>query len=641
MSIRTPAASAWEFPVELPKDAPMFSKLRDGALFRLLRYVPPHRKYALLTVAFGAVGFLLSFLYPWIIGSAVDLVTSDQARLLPFDARLGQLLRLTEWAALTGFMHAVVLYGRGHFNARLGEAIVSDLRRDLFDHLQHLSLSFYARQRTGALLTRIMHDVHAGTAIIYSGIIVAALDAMQLVLAAVLLLQISWKLTAACVCVFPLYAMVFAATNARVRSAGERVQRHFSVLSGNVGERIAGQALIKTYVAERREVERFAADVHHHQRLVIDQSHQGHLVASLGEFLVHLGTTIVIGYGGYLALQRELSAGMLTRFLGFVVILYGPVRRFAELNATYQSSLAAMRRALDVLRIRPSVTEKPRSRIEPPSQGDVRFERVWFRFHTASPSVRDSSVRLEQELQSRTSNPEASRESLPDGPWVLQDVSLHVKPGERIAIVGPSGAGKTTLASLVPRLYDTAQGRILVDGVDVRDYALNALRSAIAIVQQDSFVFSGTVRENIAYGRPDASEQEIRAAARAAHADEFIARLRHGYHTILGERGTNLSGGQRQRISIARALLKDPRILILDEATSSLDASSERAVQTALEDLMRNRTCLIIAHRLSTIRSADRIVVLESGQIVESGAHAELIARQGAYARLVGNQTMG
>jgi subfamily B ATP-binding cassette protein MsbA len=627
MTTRSSTATGWDFDQGVSRKDSTPKVFRDAALLRLLRYVPPHRKFAILTILFGTFGFLLSFLYPFIIGSAVDLVTLTGSGALPIEIRMDRLLELTEMAIFTGLMHAIVLYGRGHFNARLSEAIVADLRRDLFEHLQNLSLSFYARQRTGTLLARIMHDVHAGTAIIYSGIVVTALDAMQLLLAGVLLMQISWKLTLACVCVFPLYGIVFAVTNHRVRAASERVQSHFSTLSGNVGERIAGQALIKTYTAEQREAERFAQEVDHHEGLVVAQSHQGHLVASLGEFLVHVGTTIVIGYGGYLALHNELTAGMLTRFLGYVVILYGPVRRFADLNTTYQSSLSAMRRALDILEIRTSVVDGPKPRLEPPKRGDIRFERVHFRFD----SSRKSSPRLDVDAQ---------RDTLSESSWVLSDVDLHVKAGERVAIVGPSGAGKTTLAALVPRLYDPSHGRILVDGVDARDYSLRALRSGIAIVQQESFVFSGTIRENIAYGRPEASDEEICAAARAAHAEEFILRFKDGYRTLLGERGVNLSGGQRQRLSIARALLKDPRILILDEATSALDASSEKLVQEALEELMRNRTCLIIAHRLSTIKDADRIVVLDMGQIAEIGRHAELLAQGGAYAKLVANQAV-
>jgi subfamily B ATP-binding cassette protein MsbA len=595
--------------------------------WRLLRYVASHRKYAALTVLFGVLGFALSFAYPWIIGSVVDLVVGQRQGVLALATRERRLLELTFLAALTAVGHALVVFGRGHFNVHLGNGIMVDIRRQLFEHLQALSQRFYAKERTGSILARVLGDVHEATALIYMGIIVVGLDAVQLGVALVLLWGISWKLTAACLMIFPLYALVFRVMNPRVREASERMQVQLGRISGNVSEQLAGQALVKTYTAEAREAKRFGHDVQHHHGLVVAQSREGHLVASSGEVLVHIGTTIVIGYGGWLALHSELTPGLMTRFLGYVLVMFGPIRRFAELNLTYQSSLSAMRRVFRVLGIRPSVVDSPRARKRPPHCGQVLFENVRFRYWDDSD---ESRVHLEDE-----GAPALQQRELP---WVLDDVSLEARPGEQIAIVGPSGAGKTTLLALLPRLYDVASGRVLVDGVDVRDYSLSALRSAVGTVQQDSFVFTGTVRDNIAYGRPEARQHEVEAAAKLACAHEFISALPGGYQARLGERGVNLSGGQRQRISIARALLKNPRILVLDEATSSLDAESEAIVQRALETLMRSRTCLIIAHRLSTIRNADCIFVLERGRVAERGTHGALLAMGGTYTRLVRNQ---
>jgi ABC-type multidrug transport system fused ATPase/permease subunit len=589
----------------------------------LLHYVKPHCKYAVCTALFGSAGFLLSFVYPWVIGEVVDLLAQGGEPNRVREARLWQLVQI---AALSSVAHGVVIYGRGHYNTVLGSGIVTDLRRDLFDHLQRLSVRFYAQQQVGAILARVLHDVREATSIIYVGILVAALDAMQLTLALALLWSLSAKLTIACLLVFPLYGLLFACANPRVRAASERVSAKLAQISGDLTERLAGQALIKTYAAERREAERFRSDIDEHHRRVTEESKQGHRVAGASEFLVELGTAIVIGYGGWLALRGELSAGMLTRFLGYVIILYGPVRRFAELNITYQSSLSAMRRIFRLLAVQPGVVERPLPHLVPPSQGHVRFENVRFSY---------AEQCIEELGDDAGGGPlEAAHEA------VLHDLNLEVAPGERVAIVGPSGAGKTTLVSLLPRLYDVSHGRIVIDGVDVRDYALHALRSAIGIVQQDSFVFTGSIRDNIAYGLPGASDAQIEAAAKAAHAHEFICKLPQGYAARLGERGVNLSGGQRQRISIARALLKDPKILILDEATSSLDAESEHLVHEALERLMKGRTCFIIAHRLSTVRDMERILVLDRGRIVESGSHAQLLARGNVYARLVRMQAV-
>jgi ABC-type multidrug transport system fused ATPase/permease subunit len=596
----------------------------------VLRYVGPHRRYAVLTLGFGLLGMALSYAYPFIIGSVVDLVASPQ---LPLDRRETELLRWTELAIVTAVLHAAVVYGRGHFNVHLGHAVVTDMRRRLFDHIQMLSLRFFTKERTGSVLARVLHDVHEATALIYSGIVVAVLDAIQLVIAFVLLVTISVKLTLACAFLFPFYGIVFWAMNPRVRRASERMHAQLSLISGNMSEQLAGQALIKTYTAEARESKRLGDELRRHHGLVVAQSHNGHLVASAGEVLVHLGTTVVIGYGGWLALHGEMTPGMMTRFLGYMLIMFGPVRRFADLNITYQTSLSAMRRVFRVFEITPAIVDPPSPHRVSPDRGHVRFSDVRFRYDDGSAEQR---IRLEDDYDGNA----ASDTGRPrDGGWVLSGVSFEARPGERIAIVGPSGAGKTTLVSLLPRLYDVARGRILVDGVDVRRYSLEALRSAIGIVQQDSFVFSGTIRENIAYGRPDASDDAIVSAAVAAHADEFIRRLPDGYRSRLGERGVNLSGGQRQRISIARALLKDPRILILDEATSALDTESEAIVQEALDVLMRGRTCLVVAHRLSTIKNADRIVVLDNGRVAEMGNHYELSHRDGVYSRLVRHQT--
>jgi len=606
----------------------MSSSNTAGYLPRLVRYVWAEKPLILLSISFGLLGLVLPFVYPMVIGSAIDVVILAHPHngIVPtYDQRIHWLCVLTIASAVTAVVWAVTGYCKGHFTLKLGNRIITRLRVDLFRHLQTLSLEFFARQRTGGIIWRLIHEVHEVAHVIYAGLLLVGFDFLQLIAATILLALISWKLALAVLILLPLYVLTFYFLNPRVRTSSEVVARHAGQISGNVQEQFTAISLIKTYNAEARETARFLHDNEQHLQHVLRQSHLGHLVGAVSELLVHLGTTVIIGYGCWLTMHDpRLTAGDLTKFLGYVGIMYGPLRRFADLNLVYQNSLASVRRVFRVFDIRPEIVDAPDAIPTPPRDGDVIYENVRFRYGGASDQ---SHVRLDEDAS-------------PDGPgpWILDGVNLHIRAGECVALIGPSGAGKTTIASLLPRLYEVNDGRILIDNVDIRDYQLAALRSAIAIVQQDAFLFSGSIRDNILYGRPDATHAAVVAAAKAANAHGFIARMREGYDTLLGERGIGLSGGQRQRISIARALLKDPRILILDEATSALDAESESLVQQALNRLMRGRTCLVIAHRLSTVRRADRILAIQNGRIVETGCHDELVALDGLYAHLVRHQ---
>lgn len=623
---------------------------------RFLAYALDYKALLLIAVGMGVAKFTVNYTFPWLIGSAIDDVIAPRpdtsAASLPVEQRLGWLWTLITLGVVFSVVHAVATYGRGFYAAKLGNRIIADLRQDLFDHLHQLSLHFYSRQRVGSIVSRLITDIQTASQIINAGVVAVIMDLVSMIIGFTLLLSISWKLTAACMLVLPFYALTFKYLNPRVKRASLQVQSQLSRISGTVAERLAGISLIKTNAAEKREQELFELETEEHYDRVVHQSTLAQTVQGLSELLVHLGQVIVIGLGGWLALKGDLRPGEVVKFMGWLAVMYLPIRRFAEINVVYQQSLAAMQRVFEVFDITPTITEKPQAVKVAPARGRVVFDRVSFDYQanatevlpvaddTTNPGVAPTRARSSDEPP----NPAAELQALDKSarqvrrPWTLQDIRFDVEPGMRVALVGPSGSGKTTLMSLLPRLYDVTEGRILIDDVDVRDYALRPLRRSIGIVQQDSFLFSGTIRDNIRYGRPKASDDEVIAAAKAANAHEFIVQLPGGYEALIGERGVNLSGGQKQRISIARALLKNPRILILDEATSALDSESEALVQEALGRLMEGRTCFIIAHRLSTVRHVDRIFVLQDGRLVETGRHDELVLANGLYARLVRQQ---
>ena len=497
---------------------------------------------------------------------------------------------------------AVALYYRSQWAQLAGHRVMMDLRTELYQHIHRLSHSFFQEKQSGGIVSRLTADIALAQNFVGSAMTNIWMDLVTCAVYVYVLASMDGWLTLAALSVFPFYVGSMRWFGKRSKSTSLEVQQAMEEFSGDVQERVAGFQLIKAFVAERREALGFFRRSRRLLDLTLDNAHITNFSNSVVQWLTQMATLGLVWYGGRRLMLGTISVGTVVAFILLVRELYFPINRISEMNTVLHNSLAAIDRIFEVFDLVPDVQEAPHARPVRNVLGRVTFENTSFGYQAGAP--------------------------------VLHGLDLDIRPGEMVALVGPSGAGKSSFVQLVPRFYDPQIGRVLLDGVDVRELRLRQLRSQIGSVAQDNLLFSGTVLENILYGKPRATRDEVARAARSAHAAEFIERLPNGYDTLIGERGAKLSGGQKQRLALARVFLADPRVLILDEATSALDSESEQLIQRSLAVLMKGRTSIVIAHRLSTIFAADRIVVLNEGRIVQIGSHAQLVREEGLYARL-------
>jgi ATP-binding cassette subfamily B protein len=585
----------------------------------------------------------LGILFTLVVISSLSVVPAILIRLLLDEALpnrdVGQLTVLGILMIAVPLVIALVGVVQRWLSSKVGEGIIFDLRRELYTHLQRMSLRFFTATKTGELMNRLNSDVVGSQQAITGTFVTIASNLVSVVVILVVMLRASWLLTLLAVAALPLFVIPARRVAKVLRRITQQQMEHEARMSGILQEsfNVSGAQLIRLFGRWDTERERFSTVA----GLVRDYGVRRAMVgrgffAALG-LVAAVGTAAVFWVGGLMVINGEITDGTVIMFSTLLVQFYGPLSALTNSRVEFATSLVSFERVFEVLDLETDIPapDDPRPIHGP---GRVEFENVWFRYRGEGPegleAVRRFSWHSGGEVAAIAA-PASTRE------WALEDVSFVAEPGTLTALVGPSGAGKTTISYLLPRLYDVTRGRVLVDGVDVRHAALEDLTEKIGVVTQETYLFHDTIAANLRYARPDASHEDLVAAATAANIQEMIDRLPDGYDTVVGERGYRLSGGEKQRIAIARVVLKDPAILVLDEATSHLDSRSEALIQEALETLMEGRTSIVIAHRLSTVRAADQILVIDEGRIVERGTHASLLADGGLYSELSRTQFEG
>ncbi len=608
-------------PAGPPQRGPMFAPHIEApkdyrrTLHRLLRYFGKYRLLMIASTAFIAAGTLSRALGPMLIGMAIHYDIEQSRNYVDFIHRM--------WIVLATILGAWIGdAGSGILMTRLSNNIVYRLREDSFTHVQTLSMGSFDKRGIGDFISRMTNDIEMVFNAMNNGFSSLVGGLLSMITVLVLMFILSFRLSLVVIAVVPVMAILTGIVGKRIRGAFRRNQEWVGRLTANIEESVTGVKVIKTFRREEAEFEKFEKVNHMSQQVGVSAELTAYTFMPLMNFMTSLTLASIVGIGGYLAMKTEaanaagagaaavatgVSIGLLTSFIIYSQRFFEPLRQITQVYSMIQSAIAGAERLFEMMDMKQEVAEKPDALPLTDISGDVEFHDVGFAYD-----------------QEKT---------------VLENITFQTRPGQVVAIVGPTGAGKTTLVNLLSRFYDVRTGHISVDGTDIRDLKVDDLRTSMGVVLQEPFFFATTIRENLLYARPDATEEQMIAAAKTANAHYFVSRLPRGYDTLLSERGNNLSQGERQLLGIARAILADPRILILDEATSSVDSLTESHIQEGLIRLMKGRTSFIIAHRLSTIRNADQVLVLHNRQIVESGTHDELIVKPGGfYAKLYGMQ---